>query len=263
MAQKTPEQIVSESGTGFQCKVATAFREEGWKVMLSPYYVDSATGKAREFDLLCEKEVIWSDAFKQKYHLWLQLFVECKYIAQPVVFWFDTRDSAQAKRWITSNTLFRSDNGLWDEHHYLQGKAEVAKLFASGTGRQEENDPIYKALAQCLGALTQSDWEGTHTPSALAQVKEGTRYTTLRYPVIVHSGSSGLHRAEVMSGDGSTTPFGYNFLLEVNYAYFNSKRKRNEQEFFLIDVVNYSELGNFLEALDREIKATKYLLTDT
>jgi hypothetical protein len=51
-AEQQAENIVKESGNTFQAKVATYFRSMQWNVMLSPYYLDNATDRARELDLV-------------------------------------------------------------------------------------------------------------------------------------------------------------------------------------------------------------------
>jgi hypothetical protein len=263
MASKTPDEIVRDSGNTFHCKVATLFRNAGWSVMLSPYYVDSATDKAREFDLLCERECKWVDPFQQRHVLWLQLFVECKYIAQPIVFWFDGLDVAQATKWLESNTPFKSQNIYQKEHHYLRGVETVAKLFASGGARQDDNDPFYKALTQCLGGLTQSASWNTHEPSSLARARQGAQSVTiLRYPVIVHSGSGYFYSARVAASDDPTVPLRTNFLFEANYAYLNSNRSRSEQGYFLVDVVDVALLNDFLSTLDHDVNSAKVLLSN-
>ena len=161
--------------------------------MLSPYYVDSATDKSRELDLLCEKEIGWSFAGRQAKSLRIQLFVECKCIPQPVVFWFDARDNASTLAWLDANTPFKYRNSYQDQHHYIKAAGDVAKLFSSGGGKLEENDPIYKALTQCLGGLIHN----RGLPSTLKSPTAGAAVTTLRYPIIVHSSATNFHRTEV------------------------------------------------------------------
>ena len=268
--RKSAQEIVAESGNAFHCKVATAFRTAGWSVTISPYYVDSATDKPREFDLLCEKKITWRDTWQQQHSLWYQLFVECKYIKQPMVFWFDVRDQERSKHWLDSTTPFKSDNINHVKQHYMQAGGHVAKLFANGV--QEEQEPIYKALAQCLGGMTQGNWD-TDVPSTRAQVNAAAQTTTpalirpssptltvLRYPVIVHSDSSPLYRVEVVGGDGPPVPLTTNFVLEVNYAYVD-RRGRNQQEYFLIDVVGISRLTDFFATLEQEVEGAQFFIS--
>jgi hypothetical protein len=47
--------LAATDGNAFHAKVATHFRQREWRVLISPYYVDNATGQAREVDLLCER----------------------------------------------------------------------------------------------------------------------------------------------------------------------------------------------------------------
>jgi hypothetical protein len=63
--KKTPEEIIIESGNRFHCEVATFFRDNGWTVLLSPYYVDNATDKVREIDLICEKAWQFRDDYSK------------------------------------------------------------------------------------------------------------------------------------------------------------------------------------------------------
>jgi hypothetical protein len=78
--------------------------------------------------------------------------------------------------------------------------------------------------------------------------------------VIVHSGTSPPYRIEVIGGDGSPVPLTSNFVLEVNYAYLD-QRGRNQQQYFLVDVVNFSCLSDFFAALNQEIEAAQFFLS--
>src|SRR5688572_1817772 len=82
--------IVDESGNSFHCKVTNFLKENGWHTLVSPYYMDGATNKPREIDLITEKQ--WSresdHGHRQSGAVTIKLFIECKYIPQPTVFWF-------------------------------------------------------------------------------------------------------------------------------------------------------------------------------
>src|SRR5882724_3658411 len=97
-------ELVARSGNTFHCEVATYFRANGWSVLLSPYYVDNATGKVREVDLLCEKLwEFWNDANPKISRVFrMQLFVECKYIPEntATVFWFDEGDKKSVRELV-------------------------------------------------------------------------------------------------------------------------------------------------------------------
>jgi hypothetical protein len=243
MPQKTPEEIIRESGNSFQCKVATRFRDAGWNVTFSPYYVDNATDKARELDLVCERIYQFQDPYFGSMEYRIQLYVECKYINQPVVFWFDDRNDKMTEGWVHRSTPFKRNNVYRFEHHYLKTEKVVAKLFSSGKG--EESDPIYKAVAQCLGGLIHHRGQIPPPPTL------GKAF--VRYPVIVHSGGPYFHRTGVSPGDGPATLLDSNFMLEVNYA-FREPGGDSKREYFLIDVVSVNSLDGFFRSLEHEVE---------
>ena len=76
----------------------------------------------------------------------------------------------------------------------------------------------------------------------------------------MHSGTSPLYRVEVIGGDGPPAPLIANFVPEVNYAYLD-QRGRNQQQYFLVDIVNFSYLGAFFGALNQEIEAAQFFLS--
>ena len=90
------EKIVVESGNSFHCQVTNFLKEKGWQSLVSPYYMDGATNKPREIDLIAEKH--WSRERDygrgESGALIIKLFIECKYISQPTVFWFSDKDIA-------------------------------------------------------------------------------------------------------------------------------------------------------------------------
>jgi hypothetical protein len=49
------EKIIDESGNSFHCKVTNFLKKKGWHTLVSPYYMDGATNKPREIDLIAEK----------------------------------------------------------------------------------------------------------------------------------------------------------------------------------------------------------------
>ena len=72
----------------------------------------------------------------------------------------------------------------------------VAKLFATNTKRQEENDPIFRALNQCLNARIYHDRRRPEVDLEGAEV-----LATLHYPVIVCSNLEKLHRTAIEGVD--------------------------------------------------------------
>lgn len=243
------EAIVNESGNSFHCRVTNYLRERGWHTLVSPYYMDNATNKPREIDLIAEKYWIYNDRFESKYGaVIVKLFIECKYIPQPNVFWFSDKDNAAATEWLASNTPLRKDNIYIESHHYLASTPKVAKLFASKNKPSPENEAIYRALNQSLNAMVYLSGRESIIPDI-----QGGRIPILasvEMPVILCNSFADFYRVEMESPN---TPRGIdeNFQLEVNYAYLDFHGNRRS-EYFLLDVVDFEKLDSYLDVLEAD-----------
>ena len=102
--------IITESGNSFHCRVATAIRQSGWTVSLSAYYVDAATDKAREIDIIAERlyPMPTRNMNQPPRALIVRLYIECKYTTQDTVFWFDQMDLDRAMASF-NNRVFARD----------------------------------------------------------------------------------------------------------------------------------------------------------
>lgn len=90
--------LIAGNGNNFHAKVARWFADHGWHVVVSPYYMDQTQGKAREIDLVVEKNWPIRDRFGRGLgYIITRLFVECKYIPSYSVFWFSERDYEATK----------------------------------------------------------------------------------------------------------------------------------------------------------------------
>src|ERR1700733_7192733 len=258
MDEKAAEKLATESGNSFHCKIANHFRAAGWTVLLSPYYLDLSTDRAREIDLIVEKSFPLRRLFRgPTQSLRLRLFIECKYIAQGVVFWFDRMDAARARHWIETNTVFTTTNTFFQHHHYLNLGSDVAKLFASQKHKGDENDPMFRALNQCLHGFIHNEPREMLIPSA-----DDEEIRQLSYPVIVCSDFGKFFRTHVEDDDAvAPVRLKDNFALEVNYAFVGPSGSP-ERRYFLIDVVEASQLDTFLTALEYEVDAAKLLFGD-
>jgi hypothetical protein len=252
--------IAATDGNAFHAKVATYFRQKGWDVLISPYYVDNATGQAREIDLLCELPFTFpmqdDDGGYGIYRI--QLFVECKYIDGPVVFWFDKRDHDRAVKWLDERTPFtRGQRLALRKHRYMSGGSHVAKLFSTDKKQQDRgHDPIYKALAQSLGALIQR--RNGHALRDLAHEDETAEEMTVQYPVIVCSDSATFYRTDIDEHPSAMTPEQHLFQLEVDYAYTN--KDGIAEEYFLIDVLRFKGLDHFMQVIGAEAQEAQILM---
>ena len=250
------KQIARESGNAFHCRVANAFRDRGWTTMLSPYYIDTSTDKAREIDLLAEKAFpVHIEYSRGPKSIRVRLYVECKYIAQHALFWFDERDDRRAFEWIYENTPFRRRNTFVNEHHHIKGIKNVAKLYATEGKRTEDNDPIFRALNQCLNGFIHNrggEW--------LHPARDNEEIHSLEYPVVVCSDFATFFQTDVRTGR-DPEPINDNFLLEINYAFIDTAGT-SRRDYFLIDMVEFARLDAFLTAIDLEIRAAAVMVGD-
>lgn len=211
--------------------------------------MDSAANKPREIDLISEKSWIYRDPYRQKYGAVIfKLFIECKYIPQPNVFWFSDKDIASAKQWILTNTPLRENSTFTEKHHYLASNSKVAKLFASKNRPNTENEVIYKALNQSLNAMIYL--RGRQSINREFRENRIPVFTTVEMPVILCNKFADFYWVE-MEDQGEPKPIGDNFQLEVNYAYVDYQ-KNHRTEYFLIDIVDFDKLDNFLDVLEAD-----------
>ena len=250
---KDIEAIVNESGNSFHCRVINHLKEKGWQTLVSPYYMDGATNKPREIDLISEKVFTNRGHFSNAPRaLIIKLFIECKYIPQANVFWFSGKNHASAKQWVIDNTPLPADNSFTDKHHYIAPEyKKVAKLFASKNRPNTENEVIYKALNQSLNAMVYLRDRGDPSRESLEQT--GFAYQicgTVEMPVILCNSFADFYRVE-MEGSGKPKPIDANFQIEVDYAYID-QHKSHKAEYFLIDIVDFDKLDDFLDVLEAD-----------
>jgi hypothetical protein len=246
------EAIVNESGNSFHCRVTNYLKAKGWSTLVSPYYMDGGTNKPREIDLVAEKHWVYDDSFTKKYGaVIIKLFIECKYIPQPNVFWFSDKDTDAATKWLVSNTPLTDNNMFTKRHHYLASGSRVAKLFASKNKPNAENEVIYKALNQSLNAMVYLRGK----ESLIPEIKNG-RIPTLaciEMPVVLCNSFADFYRVE-MESLNSPRSIDENFQLEVNYAYLDINGKQRN-DYFLLDIVDFEKIDNYLNVLEADKEA--------
>src|SRR5271170_5519484 len=92
------ESIINKSGHNLNFEIAKLLREKGWKVEVSQYYVDDLTDKPREIDIVASQPMFFGSTLDDRFddsipnHCEVFLYIECKYLTEPVVFWMDDRD---------------------------------------------------------------------------------------------------------------------------------------------------------------------------
>jgi len=234
---------VESSGLLPHLNTIKVFRQNKWSTLVSPYYEDSLSNSIRETDLIAERQYNSSDGpYDSSVQMNLQLFVECKFIKQKIVLWFDRLDKEKAIQSAGEQLQLimahrKSGDFLPEELHHLQME-EVAKLFSTNN----KEDVIYKALNQCLHSQIHYR---KHKRPFIHNFNEHQEVSThiVHYPLIVCENFSNFSKIEFEeSGGFSFSPLKDHFLLEINYR----------DDYFLIDVVDINYLAVHLDSLDKE-----------
>lgn len=247
--------IVEKSGNVFHYKVVRFLREKEWKVTVSPYYVDEYTSKPREIDIVAENFspiLDWSGI--PLGYTKVKLFIECKYVNNPIVLWFDEKDQKKAVKRICLDTDLEEPekNTRIEQHHYYSEKS-VAKI-SSSQGNSDEGDVFYKAISQSLGALIYYKQNGiSHVIDEYS--KQRKVFGTVTYPIIVCNSFEKLYKVDTLSlVDEPPQKILDSFQFEVNYAYSSSGGDRKmTSEYFLVDVIDFSRFDSVLEMFNKEL----------
>ena len=256
---KVPPEIIDLincSGNNFHAKVSRWLTDKGWHVVVSPYYMDQSQSKAREIDLVAEKLWPVKDASgRDAEAIAVRLFIECKFVASPSVFWFAEKDRKSASDLVCTTSPFRSGHTFTEKHHYLSKGREVAKLFSTQNSKTTENEPFYKALNQVLNAMVSMSGQPVTIPS-VARSRQRL-VATLEYPVVVCSSFDQIYSTQfaVASMPKSIED---NFQLEVRYAYVD-RHASQRNDYFLLDFVAFEKLSEFGAAIDEDARAAAFL----
>lgn len=248
------KELIEHSGNNSHFEVVNLLRQEGWTVLISPYYNDNISDKPREIDIIAEKAFnVTGQGFGEIRDrilgtLNVKFFIECKYINKEIVFWFDEKNQEEAMKRIVKDTPLESglikieQNSNVYHHHYLKN-IPVAKLSASKIDKPQENEIIYKALNQSLNAMVYYK----NTNSIIPIYKREKILKTVHYPIIVCKGFDKFYKVD-LNGKGYSK-IDQNFQLEVNYAYLD-KEKNSQTEYFLIDIVDIDKVKLFLKDIE-------------
>lgn len=251
-SSKVPDDVLSlieNSGNNFHAKVARWFSENGWHIVVSPYYMDQTQNKAREIDLIAEK--LWpivNDFSHETASLAVRLFIECKYVPSHSVFWFAEKDKKSAEELVCSNGVFRRNNLYTNKHHYLAQSSKVAKLFATSVSKLAENEPFYKALNQAINAMVSMQGRPVSTPDNGLPPR-----FVIEFPVVICNSFKQLYSVDFYT-ESQPALIEENFQLEVRYAYLD-KYNRQRNDYFLLDFVEFDQLEKFSKAIDEDAKA--------
>jgi hypothetical protein len=243
------KELAKKSGNSFHSRVVNLLRQEGWSVLVSPYYSDNFTEKPREIDIIAEKKFDVNEfALGWIGTIDVRLLIECKYLNGKTVFWFDAKDKEKAAGRVKKDTGMEHPNHDTQGLHHLED-TPVAKLFVSDKGGGGENDIWSKAINQNLNAFV---YYRGKTDLIIPQDKHRVQRTILyvSYPLIVCNSFDTLYRTDMADEDEEIVPLAKPFQLEVNYAYTNVAHV-GINEYFLIDVLSIKSLPAFLANLEK------------
>ena len=227
--------IIQKSGHTFHLKIANKLEELGWIVTNSPYYNDPDSDKAREIDIIAQKEYPVNDIYRSENpeKIIIKLFIECKYINSSTVFWLKKRNLKKAKELATDNPILddKPDNYLneMNKHHYVNNN-EVSCQWDC-----ESKDVFAEAQHQVLKAMI------------FFKEYQDSEYYEIDFPIIVINSFEQLAKKEEAQEDYSSITD--NFQLEINYS-FKDKAKENITKYFLVDIVSLSLLDDFIKQLE-------------
>lgn len=252
-------ELIRNSGNSFHAKVARWFADNGWHIVISPYYMDQTQSKAREIDIVAEKLWPLKDSFGREVgDIAVRLFIECKFVASDAVFWFADKDRESALDLVCASGPFRPGNLYTEKHHYLSQSSRVAKLFSTSNTKAAENEPFYKALNQSLNAMTSMRGQALTIPS----VRKSNLHpkAILEHPVVVCSSFDRIFAVDFYA-DSEPQPIQDNFQLEVTYAYID-RNVSQRNDYFLLDFVAFDKLTEFGNAIDNDAKAAAFLASN-
>jgi hypothetical protein len=252
--EKKMNTLVEDSGIITHFKTTKILRKNGWSVLVSPYYHDPISDVVRETDLIAEKQFN-SAPYGASVQINVQAFIECKFIKQEVVFWFDKMDRKKAVSSLEKETgldvvdsVIRnksSGDTTPDKFHYFEIDS-VAKLFSANSNKE---DVIYKAMNQCLHSQIYSRQRGKRPIANEFSQHREVFSTVVQYPVIVCDNFSYLSEVQFSeTGEFTTEKLKNHFILETNYR----------DDYFLIDIVDINYLETFLGQFEKEANSLVY-----
>lgn len=241
------EELIEKSGNSFHFDVVRYLREKGWTTLVSPYYTDNFTDKPREIDIIAEKKFDYYDFNRIIGTINVQLLIECKYINELTVFWFDAVEKEKLGSKLVNDAHLDNSGPLKNyelaerllaSHHHL--KDEAAKLFATQKSKTSEQEIIYKAINQILNSIVYFRNKGSLIKGSFVPV-----FNTVRYPIVICKNFRNFYRADNKSNIADS------FILEINYAY-PIENGGDKEEYFIVDIVNFEKIDNYLDNIEKD-----------
>lgn len=239
--------IIMNSWHTFHVEVVSFLKDNWWNTLISPYYNDSRTNKAREIDIIAQKDFVFT-IFEWTYKIRVELFVECKYNKNLTLFWFDDINYESAISLITNMNKIEKTNTYHDKSHYISSDKKVAKLYASSKDKDIENEPFFKWINQVLNWFLyyRNDYKyGIFDEPDII----------MKLPIIICNNFDNVFRIDIWSKQAASKiilPF---FSIEVDYNYI-AHDNTPKNEYFLIDIIDFKNFNMFIKSLnDMEFKS--------
>lgn len=242
----TFEDIIKKSGNDLHWRIGEILNKHSWEVVISPYYTDNVTNKAREIDIIATKKFHIPHRLTDEDCFALRLFIECKYINVNTVVWTQPKNIPLTKCLLKENINFLTSNVEDSEaskYHYLSNK-DVIKTWKSAEG-----DLLFEAVNGCLNSLIFNKFYRCNSEY----------FPVFSLPIIVINSFSNIHRRIFNDLNKNHEEISDTYQIEVNYSFLD-KQKNPVSKDFLIDVVEEKYLENFLTFLETE-EAT-HLMTE-
>lgn len=265
------QEFAVNHGNRLHARVVSLLRDNAWTVLVSPYYRDNATDKAREADIIAEREFpVTTGPFDR--HLGsirVRLVVECKYISEDTLCWFDMKDVQRSNELIVAGTPFKpSSEHIGIQSHHWYTISEVAKLFAArpeGKDRRKEpeGEVLFSAFDKVLNSLIYYSLIRTIIPTSNLSTPS-LFPKSITVPVVIVNDFGRLYKTTIARPDVVECLAGDQwFVAEINYAHikFTAGARFSMTEYFLADVVSFTALSDYLAMIGgAELDAMKSML---
>lgn len=241
------QEIINKSGNNLHSQVVKFLRKNEWTVLISPYYCDNQTNKAREIDIIAEKEYDVFTTSQEYGTLNVKLYIECKYLNDELVFWFDEKDIVSAEKMVIETTCIPENIKaipIGDRQHHYFSRNNVAKLFSSDTKKFHENEDFFRAVNQTLNGMIYHRKKG----SIIGSRKQKKFQHMAHYPLILCNNFDKLYKISIGEQEYHKIDTS-DFELEINYSYIGNSARVMFDKYFLIDVVDFTKFEKYLEKI--------------
>ncbi|MFH1207143.1 MAG: hypothetical protein V1668_00875 [Patescibacteria group bacterium] len=229
--------IIGNSGNDHHVNVEKKLKIAGWDVTSSPYYNDPVTGIPREADIIAYKDFdIHKFPFNEKVGmLRIRLFIECKFLSEPIVLWLKDKKIDDATTLAMDNPILNGRENLYLHnngkiHHYIESNKVINKW-----AKQGHIDQLYEAMSGCLNSFIYYE-----------QSKVEKHSPTISFPIIVVNDISRLFIRDESNYGATSSKDSQQLEVIFSYKYDGLNYK---QKYFLIDIVDNNNLEIFLTKL--------------